>query len=116
VANSILPKTSPFLISASSNSHHLLRGDFAELFEGGFEIFDTHPVVSKDVTIVPEFLDDRRGGHLSTPTSIFQGSQRTGSLKVGPKTSLIETRSSGGKGVALGKVSLANRIKSSGVL
>jgi hypothetical protein len=40
VANSILPKTSPFLISASSNSHHLLRGDFAELFESGVEVFD----------------------------------------------------------------------------
>jgi len=41
---------------------------------------------------------------------------RTGSFEVGPKNSLIETRSSGDKGVALGKVSLANRIKSSGVL
>jgi hypothetical protein len=37
-------------------------------------------------------------------------------LKWDQKNSLIETRSSTVRGVALGKVSLANRIKSSGAL
>src|SRR4029077_7266657 len=34
-----------------------------------------HAVVPKDVTVVPELLDDCRGSHFSTPTSIFLGSQ-----------------------------------------
>jgi len=37
-------------------------------------------------------------------------------LKWDQKNSLIETRSSGVKGIALGKASLANRIESNGVL
>ena len=43
VADSILPKdiaVSDLSELQHASHHHLLRGDFAELFEGGSEIFD----------------------------------------------------------------------------
>jgi hypothetical protein len=50
------------------------------------------------------------------PACLFFFHIERGSFEVGPKNSLMETRSSGVRGVALGKVSLANHIKSSTVL
>ena len=71
-------------------------------------------VLKPDRRIIATCLRPARK-QVTHPKTLFQRdfrpfllSHRTGSFEMGPKHSSIETRSSGVRGVALGKVSLAN--------
>jgi hypothetical protein len=93
-----------------------IRRDFAELFEGGFEVFDNflgeNIGIGKVVGLFETFVAAFKP---SLPT-LFSFTSNGVPLKWHQKNSLIEIRFSSVRGVALGKFSLANRIKSSGVL